>query len=35
MKENLAKAKNASPEMREGLIRFYGAKRVKDAENKK
>jgi murein DD-endopeptidase MepM/ murein hydrolase activator NlpD len=30
--ENLAKAKNASPEMREALIRFYGAKRVKAAE---
>jgi murein DD-endopeptidase MepM/ murein hydrolase activator NlpD len=34
MKQNLAKAKNASPEMREGLVRFYGEQRVKDAENK-
>jgi murein DD-endopeptidase MepM/ murein hydrolase activator NlpD len=32
MNENLAKAKKASPEMREALIRFYGAKRVKAAE---
>lgn len=35
MDENLAKAKNASPEMLEGLTRFYGAKRVKEARNKK
>jgi hypothetical protein len=34
MEENLAKAKNASPEMREALIRFYGAKRVKAAMKK-
>jgi murein DD-endopeptidase MepM/ murein hydrolase activator NlpD len=34
MNENLAKAKNASPEMREALIRFYGAKRVKAAMKK-
>jgi murein DD-endopeptidase MepM/ murein hydrolase activator NlpD len=34
MHENLAKAKNASPEMREALIRFYGAKRVKAAMKK-
>jgi murein DD-endopeptidase MepM/ murein hydrolase activator NlpD len=34
MDENLAKAKNASPEMREALIRFYGAKRVKAAMKK-
>jgi len=31
MAGNLAKAKNASPEMREALIRFYGAKRVNAA----
>jgi murein DD-endopeptidase MepM/ murein hydrolase activator NlpD len=34
MAGNLAKAKGASPEMREALIRFYGVKRVKAAENK-
>jgi hypothetical protein len=31
MAGNLAKAKNASPEMKEALIRFYGAKRVAQA----
>ena len=31
MAGNLAKAKNASPEMREALVRFYGAKRVNAA----
>ena len=31
MAGNLAKAKNASPEMKEALTRFYGAKRVKAA----
>jgi murein DD-endopeptidase MepM/ murein hydrolase activator NlpD len=35
MEGNLAKAKNASPEMRAALIRFYGVKRVKAAEKKK
>ena len=34
MDGNLAKAKGASPEMREALIRFYGAKRVKAAMKK-
>jgi murein DD-endopeptidase MepM/ murein hydrolase activator NlpD len=34
MEENLAKAKNANPEMRKALIRFYGAKRVKAAMKK-
>jgi murein DD-endopeptidase MepM/ murein hydrolase activator NlpD len=34
MAGNLAKAKGASPEMREALIRFYGAKRVKAAMKK-
>jgi hypothetical protein len=31
MAGNLAKAKNASPEMKEALVRFYGAKRVNAA----
>lgn len=31
MAGNLAKAKNASPEMKEALIRFYGVKRVAQA----
>ena len=31
MAGNLAKAKNASPEMKEALIRFYGLKRVSEA----
>jgi hypothetical protein len=31
MAGNLAKAKNASPELKEALTRFYGAKRVKNA----
>lgn len=31
MAGNLAKAKNASPEMKEALTRFYGAKRVNAA----
>jgi len=31
MAGNLAKAKNASPEMKEALIRFYGTKRVAQA----
>jgi hypothetical protein len=31
MAGNLAKVKNASPEMREALVRFYGAKRVNAA----
>jgi murein DD-endopeptidase MepM/ murein hydrolase activator NlpD len=35
MDGNLAKAKNASPEMRAALIRFYGVKRVEAAEKKK
>jgi hypothetical protein len=35
MAGNLAKAKNASPEMREALIRFYGAKRVNAAGGNK
>lgn len=34
MTSNLAKAKNASPEMREALVRFYGAKRVNAAAGK-
>jgi hypothetical protein len=34
MAGNLAKAKGASPEMREALIRFYGVKRVNDAIGK-
>jgi hypothetical protein len=34
MDKNLAKVKNASPEMREALIKFYGVKRVKAAEKK-
>ena len=35
MAGNLAKAKNASPEMREALTRFYGAKRVNAAGGNK
>jgi hypothetical protein len=35
MAGNLAKAKNASPEMREALVRFYGAKRVNAAGGNK
>ena len=35
MAGNLAKAKNASPEMREALVRFYGAKRVNAAGGSK
>jgi hypothetical protein len=35
MAGNLAKAKNASPEMREALVRFYGAKRVAAAGGNK
>lgn len=35
MAGNLAKAKNASPEMREALVRFYGAKRVNAASGPK
>ena len=31
MEGNLAKAKNATKQQREALIRFYGAKRVNDA----
>lgn len=34
MAGNLAKAKGASPEMREALVRFYGAKRVNAAVGK-
>jgi hypothetical protein len=34
MAGNLAKAKNASPEMKEALVRFYGAKRVNAAAGK-
>jgi hypothetical protein len=34
MAGNLAKAKNASPEMKEALTRFYGAKRVNAAMGK-
>lgn len=34
MAGNLAKAKGASPEMKEALIRFYGAKRVAAAIGK-
>ena len=34
MAGNLAKAKGASPEMREALMRFYGAKRVNAAISK-
>ena len=34
MAGNLAKAKGASPEMREALMRFYGAKRVNAAIGK-
>jgi hypothetical protein len=34
MAGNLAKAKSASPEMREALVRFYGAKRVAAAVGK-
>ena len=34
MAGNLAKAKNASPELREALVRFYGAKRVHAAAGK-
>jgi hypothetical protein len=34
MAGNLAKAKNASPEMKEALVRFYGAKRVNAAMGK-
>ena len=34
MAGNLAKAKGASPEMREALLRFYGAKRVTAAIGK-
>ena len=34
MAGNLAKAKNASPELREALVRFYGAKRVNAAIGK-
>jgi hypothetical protein len=35
MAGNLAKAKNASPELREALVRFYGAKRVNAAAGPK
>jgi hypothetical protein len=34
MAGNLAKAKGASPELKEALIRFYGTKRVNDAISK-
>jgi hypothetical protein len=34
MAGNLAKAKNASPELKEALVRFYGAKRVNAAMGK-